>query len=405
MTNMLSTGKCVESLLKISQCVQSNSAVWEIFDSISPSESVADFQCSLDLPELVQSLRSLEKSLDDLNELRVQMKIRILGLENYCGPLLLEKHIRRMRDGLKELPDEILAGIFQAGHDMDGFGHNRFAVSVSQVSRRFRDVALHTPRLWTRFRLGDHPLQISAYVSRSSNVPALEIDTSPWRTRSGVVQSDDASSLMPGPLQDLALTFGLNNTDVSTVLATPEANVVVLSIPSITLRLWCFESNHGAQFKYLESIYSHVRFQDLIQLKMTMNPMCGTLLYLATEGLSPYPSKVENVALEIASHHAQSHGNISHLLPGITDIGELRIDTLQSSIFNSVDSVASPTARTITFKGCEWLSDDKLSQLIRTYAAESNVQSLNIIACRNVSEEFIRGNPMRARMKMSWSLH
>ncbi|TDL26275.1 hypothetical protein BD410DRAFT_836916 [Rickenella mellea] len=144
--------------------------------SISPPEPAANFLCSLDLSELVHSLRSLEKSLVELDALRVQMKIRTLGLERYCRPLVFEKAVTKMRGDLKRMPDEILAFIFQAGHDMDRYGHYKFAVSVSHVSRHFREVALSTPRLWTR---GECPLQISAFIARSRSVSALDIKASP----------------------------------------------------------------------------------------------------------------------------------------------------------------------------------------------------------------------------------
>ncbi|TDL26220.1 hypothetical protein BD410DRAFT_784290 [Rickenella mellea] len=498
--------KYVESISNISQCIQSNAAVWEMFDSISPSESATNFQCPLDLPELVQSLKGLERSLDELDELRVQMRIRILGLETYCAPLLLTRQTMRTWEDLELMPDEILADIFQAGHDMDQHGHYRFALSVSQVSRRFRDVALNTPRLWTRLWLEDHPLQVFAFLARSSTVSALEINaisshdhvtvlssflnllvphSNRWlslrfkdnkQTRLAlhshtniqlpnlrhieVLYDDDFNEVAPlwmnwamppletyetasfaatyfcpelkvtecklvlayealdvarlagcltgmKQLQTLTLDCLLSDMDVVTVLTIP-TNPLLLSLQSLTLRLSCMGSNRGALFKYLESIYAHMQFRGLCQLKMTLDPMYGRLADLNTAGLSPYPSKIENVALEIDSkctYGTEPFGDISHLLPGITDIGELCIDTLQSSLFESVNLVASPTARTISFKGCGWLSEDKLSQMIRIYVAEGNVRSLNIIACKSVSQEFIRGNPMRAKMKMDWSLH
>ncbi|TDL26271.1 hypothetical protein BD410DRAFT_895675 [Rickenella mellea] len=504
--------KLVESISNISQCIQFNAAAWDTFDSISPPESASDFQCSIDLPELVHSLRSFEKSLDELNELRVQMKIRIIGLPNYCDPLLLER--QTIRD-VKRMPDEILAKVFQAGHDIDRYGHFKFAITVSHVSRRFRDLALHTPRLWTRFSLGDHPPQISTFLSRSGNVPALEIDALPRMSRHGV-QSDDAISLselfdpllphssrwsspmfrdnekvrlafpshtnirlpnlrrlsttydndsdeatpistnwaMPllksydtmssgttnyfcpqfeltecklvllheslnvtrlaeclagmRRLQNLTLDCALHNVNVSRVVTTPVANVAVLSIHSLALRLSSLLSNRGALFEYLTNLYAHVQFRELSRLQITWDPVYGGgLSDLLTKGLSPYPSKIESVTLELASNRSypEAFGNISCLLPGITEIGEFRIDTLQSSLFDFVTLVQSPNARSMTFKRCEWLSDDKLSELIDMYIASGNVQSLDIMVCRNVSEEFIRGNPLRGKMKMSWSLH
>ncbi|TDL26272.1 hypothetical protein BD410DRAFT_575333 [Rickenella mellea] len=209
-------------------------------------------------------------------------------------------------------------------------------------------------------------------------------------------------------LQNLTPNCNLSGIDVSTVLTNPMENVVVLSIHSLALRLSCMESNCGVQFKYLQRIYSHVQFRELSQLEITLDRLVDRLAHLATAGLSPYPSKFDFVDLNIdsgSSHISESFGIISRLLPGVTNVGELRIDTLQSSPLFLMGGGASPGVRAISFKRCEWLSEGDLSDLITMYVDQGNVRSLNIIACRNVSEEFIRGNARRAKMKMRWSLY
>ncbi|TDL24390.1 hypothetical protein BD410DRAFT_827337 [Rickenella mellea] len=75
------------------------------------------------------------------------------------------------QDGLDRIPDEILACIFESGHDM--VNHPFFSLNVSHVCRRFRDVALKTPLLWTRIH-GNVNL-IPTFLARSGK---LDLDIS-----------------------------------------------------------------------------------------------------------------------------------------------------------------------------------------------------------------------------------
>ncbi|TDL20816.1 hypothetical protein BD410DRAFT_804719 [Rickenella mellea] len=65
----------------------------------------------------------------------------------------MQRQCRRLafQEGIKRLPDEILVYIFEFGHRSTNY--NDFALTVSRVCRRFRGVALTTPRLWTRLHV------------------------------------------------------------------------------------------------------------------------------------------------------------------------------------------------------------------------------------------------------------
>ncbi|TDL17480.1 hypothetical protein BD410DRAFT_549374 [Rickenella mellea] len=81
-------------------------------------------------------------------------------------PLILEH-------GIIHLPDELLALTLEMGHHLR---YDRFALSMSHVSRRFRQVALRTPLLWTRFSGDYSDDQIQAFISRSGHLN-LEISS------------------------------------------------------------------------------------------------------------------------------------------------------------------------------------------------------------------------------------
>ncbi|TDL14439.1 hypothetical protein BD410DRAFT_642568 [Rickenella mellea] len=95
-----------------------------------------------------EPLRSMRYSLEEaklcmaaLNAIRSRLTKNIRNLQKCCKPLVLA-------DGIERIPDEILANIFEAGHQTSE--HSEFALRVSHVSRRFRQVSLRTPSLWTR---------------------------------------------------------------------------------------------------------------------------------------------------------------------------------------------------------------------------------------------------------------
>lgn len=80
---------------------------------------------------------------------------------------------------ISSLPEEILAIVFEIGHT--DFPAERlkdlFEISVSHVSRQWREVALRTPRIWNKIRRVKHQNcldSIAAYLQRSK-VVALDL--------------------------------------------------------------------------------------------------------------------------------------------------------------------------------------------------------------------------------------
>ncbi|TDL15721.1 hypothetical protein BD410DRAFT_86793 [Rickenella mellea] len=85
------------------------------------------------------------------------LKRQIRYLETRSAPLVLEH-------GIKTMPDEVLAHVFEAGHQISE--HSQFALRVSHVSRRFRQVSFQTPLLWTRLSSRHPNNQIQAFTPR-----------------------------------------------------------------------------------------------------------------------------------------------------------------------------------------------------------------------------------------------
>lgn len=67
--------------------------------------------------------------------------------------------------GIAELPDELLALIFELAYDNDTEG-SRLAIQLSHVCRRFRAIALHTPRLWSTLTTTQRIDEYQTFISR-----------------------------------------------------------------------------------------------------------------------------------------------------------------------------------------------------------------------------------------------
>lgn len=95
------------------------------------------------------------------------------------------KLIMNCRSAVSALPNEILSGIFEMGHDSQDV-HDSFETEMSAVTSHWRSVALESPRLWTRIRRA--PCQqdlepIALYLRRSKTVPIdVTIGMNYWRS-------------------------------------------------------------------------------------------------------------------------------------------------------------------------------------------------------------------------------
>ncbi|KZP25226.1 hypothetical protein FIBSPDRAFT_396244 [Athelia psychrophila] len=96
---------------------------------------------------------------------------------------------------VSSIPNEVLAAIFEAGHSIDSIqDYWPFELAVSAVTSHWREVALRTPRLWTRIKRGPYQEDltgIAVYLDRSKTIsfhliidigiPPLDRDLQPVR--------------------------------------------------------------------------------------------------------------------------------------------------------------------------------------------------------------------------------
>lgn len=98
---------------------------------------------------------------------------------------------------ISRLPNEMLLAIFEeAVACQDPGAEQRAEFTISKVSRRWRDLAIHSPRLWRRVCITPRvaPTMLELYKTRASR--ALDIEIWGWRDRRDFQRFDTALETM-----------------------------------------------------------------------------------------------------------------------------------------------------------------------------------------------------------------
>ncbi|TDL14191.1 hypothetical protein BD410DRAFT_866187 [Rickenella mellea] len=120
------------------------------------------------LMSLRRALSDAKSCMETLNKVRDHLGKKIRSLKRTSTPLVLE-------DGIRRLPDELLARIFEIGH-LTCHGC-KFALHASHVSSRFRQVALQTPLLWAKFSaLYKNEQMLGAHSSRWASLAIADTE-------------------------------------------------------------------------------------------------------------------------------------------------------------------------------------------------------------------------------------
>lgn len=130
-----------------------------------------------------QRVEVLSKTLDNLADARRKLLLQLGALDVQVTAVRKERNmLHNLAVPISTLPDEVLALIFEEGTYIQPSHPHHFGVLVSHVIRRWRHVALESPRLWTSIRcialIDQYPVysegsieRISAFLSRSRCSP------------------------------------------------------------------------------------------------------------------------------------------------------------------------------------------------------------------------------------------
>ncbi|TDL30145.1 hypothetical protein BD410DRAFT_53875 [Rickenella mellea] len=140
-------------------------------DLLHNNSEFATLEEDLRMSAKYQSLRQLKPLRMSLRALLDVTDHHIRRLQNECTPFFHQK-------GIKSLPDDILRCVFEAGYESIHHLHgkeadqpsSRFSITLSSVSRHFRQVALGCPRIWICLSNAMGRDLLALYISRSKNV-------------------------------------------------------------------------------------------------------------------------------------------------------------------------------------------------------------------------------------------
>ncbi|KAF7974979.1 hypothetical protein HWV62_10725 [Athelia sp. TMB] len=156
------------------------------------------------LEDIASSKHKLILQLEELDARRKAVQLERNQLHNLDAPT-------------SNLPNEVLAMIFEAGMDLGGGPQIDFGRIASHVSHRWRSIAVNAPRLWTQIRYIREPLvaksKSSKFRSHTTLPPNLNKAIT-YLSRSGMAPIDiciknvKEQDMMPEFLQSIADHIG-----------------------------------------------------------------------------------------------------------------------------------------------------------------------------------------------------
>ncbi|KAF8442154.1 hypothetical protein L210DRAFT_3196150 [Boletus edulis BED1] len=128
--------------------------------------------------------------------LRVEVQ-RLRDEEDHLQRINKANEMQNFLAAISRLPNEMLLAIFEeAVACQDPGAEHRAEFTISKVSRRWRDLAIHSPRLWRRVCITPRiaPRMLEMYKTRASR--ALDIEIWGWRDRRDFQRFDAALEMM-----------------------------------------------------------------------------------------------------------------------------------------------------------------------------------------------------------------
>ncbi|TDL30179.1 hypothetical protein BD410DRAFT_780720 [Rickenella mellea] len=110
-------------------------------------------------------------ALKNLKASRNAQHIILKATENEICRLQKETSATTLQRGIQSLPDDLVREIFEAAFDLYGneYGSESYPFKLSHVNRRFRAIALETPRIWTRLSNVLATDQLKYHIERSKS--------------------------------------------------------------------------------------------------------------------------------------------------------------------------------------------------------------------------------------------
>ncbi|TDL20708.1 hypothetical protein BD410DRAFT_829558 [Rickenella mellea] len=122
-----------------------------------------------DLP-FISHLRHFRSSLTILKHERAVLFRLLDGVDGAISDMYDAYLGLELAVGIRRLPNALLSKILEFGMDFYDSYENKYPVKISQVCKRFREVALLTPSLWSKMLSHNPIVESEVFLSRSKGV-------------------------------------------------------------------------------------------------------------------------------------------------------------------------------------------------------------------------------------------
>ncbi|TDL21217.1 hypothetical protein BD410DRAFT_804406 [Rickenella mellea] len=398
----------------------------------------------------LKAIKEATLCIKALNVAQSRLGKRLRSLRKLSRPLVLE-------DGIKRLPDEILAIIFEMTRHVNGSQPYPFAVCLSHVSRRFRRIALATPSLWTTIHDTYDDSQIQVFISRSGR---LDLDIkirSGWGMESflevlkGTTHRWSSFDLIDDDTEYLLEDLGMM--DLPRLRFLSYAYPVELSKYSIPMLSQLSVQGIGRAIpagSWFLSKLTHLEFhlskrdENLEDLTATLQCMKNvrdlsfklrdcTLGNVLPADKATYPKPhsvhIDRLAISIEGEMQDYSGllfdALSHLWPSTLELSIYSnlpdsCDVVKTVHFDApmgkgpswclLDNVHWERIRSLDnlrFTNCDGFTESEVETLttkLLPTEAENAMRSLEIISCKLISEDFLLGLHDEVGDRLKWTL-
>ncbi|TDL21191.1 hypothetical protein BD410DRAFT_804384 [Rickenella mellea] len=351
-----------------------------------------------------------EPSLDEaklcmaaLNEVRIHLGRRIRLLHKAHTPLMLA-------NGIDTLPDEILSQVFEAGHlmDTDGYRWGHLRICEPTAAKFLQDKGIvNLPCL--KYLYHDIPINLTSWnlpslsgiVGHFVQVPAVFATPSQLTSIELVfLESFDATSLSQAlcsttNLRCLALTLAsCTSMDGDTLVVRPGHSVPLESM-EIGIR---GQTSWKVVQTLFDALFSFSASTTEIALHNLPNSDGPDSLYTSDNKIFPYGSEIKICVLEMVDPYGV-WTNFSLLEEVVKGCNIAHTVHIEASVATMIDDPEKCTwesfssLRHLHLKYCDQLTEREVEALVTNLMVGAEpgkgLQSLEIISCRGISEEFV----------------
>lgn len=338
--------------------------------------AIFDCRTSTNYLNLDRQLELLSSQLQEIKTARNTLLAQIALLDEALHSVKREyKKTLNMASDIAVLPDEILALIFEEAKEIA----SDLPLTVTQVTRRWREIAIKIPKLWSKIKLVQHhqsgtiPLA-ELYFSRSKTVPFdLEFcnDSSPGGTTTHFQRFGHLLAIHMHRCRRLSLEFmTYNEADALFDLLAP-LSCPLLEFLEISCSLATIFGNHDTLFAAGAPVLAELRLS----------------------GYSGWLPPLESITVlrldSIASSSLFSSETLRDAFASMKRITVLEVHSESVNSWTSIGAIELPTLKSLTIHVGEEVEAHHLRGLYEAIEAPS-LEYLSLVDAKDDDVQFLK---------------